>query len=149
MNAAVRPRPIARPEELLLAAFALLLVGIVVMTGKLPQTFAPPVWRVLRRLHVYFVACVAVGGALWLARASSAARTDVAGDEPGRRARLLRLARDFAPFYGVAVLYEALAQLTPLLRPDVVDASLIRIDHAWLGVDAAVWLERFASPTLS
>jgi membrane-associated phospholipid phosphatase len=61
----------------------------------------------------------------------------------------MALARDFAPFYGVAVLYEALAQLTPSLRPDVVDATLIRIDHAWLGVDAALWFERFASPSLS
>jgi hypothetical protein len=55
---------------------------------------------------------------------------------------VLRLARDFAPFYGVAVLYEALAQLTPSLRPDVVDAALIRIDHAWLGVATPpLWLE--------
>ena len=47
------------------------------------------------------------------------------------------------------MLYEALAQLTPLLRPDVVDAALIRIDRAWLGVDAALWMDRFASPGLS
>ena len=140
---AARARTIARPEELLLAAFALVLIAAVAITGKLPQTFAPPLWRVLRRLHVYFVACVAAGGALWLARAPGAARA-AAG-----RARVLRLARDFAPFYGVAVLYEGLAQLTPSLRPDVVDAALIRIDHAWLGVDAALWLERFASPSLS
>ena len=126
-----------RPEEVVLAAFALALVGIVAVTGKVPDTFAPPLWRVLRRLHVYFVACVAVGGAVWIARAG------------GPRSRLLRLARDFAPFYGVAVLYEALAQLTPLLRPHVVDAALIRIDRAWLGVDAALWMERFASPAMS
>ena len=146
MSASARARVIARPEEIVLAAFALALVGIVAITGKLPQTFAPPLWRVLRRLHVYFVACVATGGALWVGRAARAA-------EPGRveagRSRLLRLARDFAPFYGVAVLYEALAQLTPVLRPDVVDAALIRIDRAWLGVDAALWMERFASPGLS
>jgi membrane-associated phospholipid phosphatase len=127
-----------RPEEVVLAAFALALVGIVAVTGKVPDTFAPPLWRVLRRLHVYFVACVAVGGAVWIARTGG-----------GPRSRLLRLARDFAPFYGVAVLYEALAQLTPLLRPHVVDAALIRIDRAWLGVDAALWMERFASPALS
>ena len=129
--------PRVRPEEAVLAVFALALVGIVAITGKVPDTFAPPLWRVLRRLHVYFVACVAVGGAVWIARAG------------GPRSRLLRLARDFAPFYGVAVLYEALAQLTPLLRPHVVDAALIRIDRAWLGVDAALWIERFASPAMS
>ena len=70
MNAATRARPIARPEEVVLAAFALALIGIVAITGKLPQTFAPPLWRVVRRLHVYFVACVAAGGALWIARAA-------------------------------------------------------------------------------
>jgi len=133
----VSTSPRVRPEEVVLAAFALALVGIVAITGKVPDTFAPPLWRVLRRLHVYFVACVAVGGAVWIARAG------------GPRSRLLRLARDFAPFYGVAVLYEALAQLTPLLRPHVVDAALIRIDRAWLGVDAALWMERFASPAMS
>jgi membrane-associated phospholipid phosphatase len=141
-----RARAIVRPEEVVLATFALALVAIVAITGNLPQTFAPPMWRVLRRLHVYFVACVAAGAALWIARAS---RTPAAADATARRSRLLRLARDFAPFYGVAVLYEALAQLTPVLRPAVVDAALIRIDRAWLGVDAALWLERFASPGLS
>jgi len=150
MNAATRARPIARPEEVVLAAFALALIGIVAITGKLPQTFAPPLWRVLRRLHVYFVACIAAGGALWIARASSRHR----GGEQDRvqatgRSPFLTMLRDFAPFYGVAVLYEALAQLTPVLRPDVVDAALIRFDRAWLGVDAALWMERFASPWLS
>jgi membrane-associated phospholipid phosphatase len=139
----VNASPRVRPEEVVLAAFALALIGIVAITGKVPDTFAPPMWRVLRRLHVYFVACVAVGGAVWIARAPLPARADAP------RSRLLRLARDFAPFYGVAVLYEALAQLTPLLRPQVVDAALIRIDRAWLGVDAALWMERFASPALS
>lgn len=145
MNAA-RARAVARPEEVVLAAFALLLIAIVAVTGKLPQTFAPPLWRVLRRLHVYFVACVAAGGALWLARAEP---DPLAAAGPSRFRKIARLARDFAPFYGVAVLYEALAQLTPLLRPTVVDAALIRIDRAWLGVDAAAWLGRFASPGLS
>ena len=81
MSAATRARAIARPEEIVLAAFALALVGIVAITGKLPQTFAPPLWRVLRRLHVYFVACVATGGALWVARA---ARADGTGAWRGR-----------------------------------------------------------------
>ena len=63
--------------------------------------------------------------------------------------RLMAMARDFAPFYAVLVLYEALAQLTPVLCPVAKDAVLVRIDHAVLGVDAAVWIGRFASPLLS
>jgi len=146
MTATARARAIARPEEVVLATFALALVAIVAITGKVPQTFAPPLWRVLRRLHVYFIACIAGGAALWI---GSGSRTATLAGDTATGSRVLRLARDFAPFYGVAVLYEALAQLTPVLRPNVVDAALIRIDRAFLGVDASLWLERFASPALS
>src|SRR3989442_1028644 len=62
---------------------------------------------------------------------------------------LLSVARDFAPFFGVLLLYETLHDLTPLLRPEPVDAALIRIDRAALGVDAAYWLGQRATPWLT
>ena len=58
----------------------------------------------------------------------------------------LAVLRDFAPFFAVLLLYEALHDLTPLLRPDVVDSRLLAIDRALLGVDVALWLGRFATP---
>lgn len=39
--------------------------------------------------------------------------------------------------------YMMLRDLLPLVRPDSVDAALLRIDEALLGVTPAIWLERF------
>jgi membrane-associated phospholipid phosphatase len=131
---ALAPRRRWRPEELVLAVFALALGAIIAATGELPRTFAPPVWRIAWRLHVYFLGCVA---ALAL----------------GLRLRGQRavgaVLRDFLPFYAVVVLYEALSDLTPVLRPAVRDATLVRIDRALLHVDAAVWMGRLATPLVS
>jgi membrane-associated phospholipid phosphatase len=124
-----------RPEEILLLAFALTLVAIVVFTGKLPPVFEPPLWRIARRLHVYFALCVCGLGLVLLRRR-----------ERGRAGTLLR---DFAPFYAVFVLYEALADLTPVLRAELADASLVAIDRAIFGGDVALWAGRFASPLVS
>lgn len=136
---ASRRRLPLRPEEIAFALFAITLVVIVAATGTAPRTFAPPLWRIAWRLHVYFATCAALVGVV-LAR-----RIPVGG----RLRRVAAVARDFAPFYAVLVLYEALAELTPALRPQVADAALVRIDRAMLGVDAAVWLGRFATPLLS
>jgi membrane-associated phospholipid phosphatase len=136
--AAPRRLPL-RPEELALALFAIVLVAITAATGTVPRTFAPPVWRIAWRLHVYFVACVGVLGSVLARRTATGARLR----------RLAAVVRDFFPFYAVLVLYEALAELTPALRPEVVDAALVRIDRAVLGVDAGVWIGRFATPALS
>ncbi|HEY7958019.1 MAG TPA: phosphatase PAP2 family protein [Polyangia bacterium] len=57
--------------------------------------------------------------------------------------------RDFFPFFLGLLFYETLHDLTPILRPSVVDARLIAADRALFGVDAAQWLGRFASPALT
>jgi membrane-associated phospholipid phosphatase len=57
--------------------------------------------------------------------------------------------RDFLPFLLALLFYETLHDLTPLIRHDVVDAALIRIDRAALGVDVSVWMGRFATPALT
>jgi membrane-associated phospholipid phosphatase len=88
---------------------------------------------------------------LVLARAYRRARATL----PRRRALVwaarpaLAVVRDFLPFLGFLLLYETLHDLTPLLRPSVVDAQLIAIDRALLHVDGAVWLGRFASAPLT
>ena len=119
-----------------------MLVVIVAATGAWPPTFGGPRWHIAWRFHCYFLACVGVLGFVIAREAGPGANLQ-------RVRRLRAMGRDFAPFYAVLVLYEALAQLTPVLRPQVVDASLVRIDRAVLGVDAAVWIGRFASPLLS
>ncbi len=139
---ASRRRLTLRPEEIAFALFATVLVVIVAATGRWPPAFGPPRWHIAWRFHLYFVACVGVLGFV-------IAREAGPGANLGRQRRLTAMARDFAPFYAVLVLYEALAQLTPVLSPQVADASLVRIDRAVLGVDAAVWIGRFASPLLS
>lgn len=137
-----RRRLSLRPEEIALALFAMTLVAIVAATGTWPPTFGPPRWHIAWRFHLYFVACVGILGLV-------VAREARPGADLKRLRRLTAMARDFAPFYAVLVLYEALAQLTPLLCPGTRDAVLVRIDRAVLGLDAAVWIGRFASPVLS
>jgi membrane-associated phospholipid phosphatase len=61
----------------------------------------------------------------------------------------LTVVRDFFPFFLGLLFYETLHDLTPLIRPQVVDASLIAIDRALFGVDVSYWMGRFASPLLT
>src|SRR5262249_47480958 len=61
----------------------------------------------------------------------------------------LTVLRDFLPFLVALIFYETLHDLTPLVRPEIVDGALAAIDRALLGVDVAVWVGRFASPALT
>jgi membrane-associated phospholipid phosphatase len=61
----------------------------------------------------------------------------------------LTVFRDFLPFLLALVFYERLHDLTPRLRPEVVDGALVAIDRALFGVDVTVWLDRFATPWLT
>jgi membrane-associated phospholipid phosphatase len=124
-----------RPEEAVLAGFAvaLAIVMAATRTWRLPST---PHWR--------FLECV--GGLLLAVSVRAFLRERRAG--PAARA-VAAVVRDFAPFFGVLLFYETLHDLTPVLRPVVVDDTLVRIDRAVLGVDAAYWLGRFATPALT
>lgn len=51
-----------------------------------------------------------------------------------------RTLREFSPLWACIIVYETLHDLTPIVRPDVVDDTLIAIDHWFLGVDVGRWL---------
>jgi membrane-associated phospholipid phosphatase len=142
MNEPIGWRARVRPEELLLGVYAVALVAIMATTGH---------WMFTNTMHVRFVAVFLVLAALVWTRSYVRERR--------RRERLdslraalppaMTVVRDFLPFLIALVLYETLHDLTPLLRHDVVDARLIALDRALLGVDAAVWVDRFATPVLT
>jgi membrane-associated phospholipid phosphatase len=65
-------------------------------------------------------------------------------------ATLGRTLREFSPLWACMLIYETLHDLTPILRPHVVDDRLIAIDHAVLGADAGRWLnDHIGSPALT
>ncbi len=128
-------RKILRLEEALLLLFAVALAAVMAWTRS---------FRMASYWHPRFLQCIGalailLAGRSWLR------------ERDGRRAlaTLATVGRDFLPFFGVLLLYETLHDLTPLLRPDVVDGALVRIDRAVFGVDAAYWLGQRATPTLT
>lgn len=137
----MRRRFALRPEEALFLGFAIALGVVMAATGvrRLPSTW-----------HPRFLECVALLGLAVGARAFARARRARSPSPLGEAAgALATVARDFAPFVAVLLLYETLHDLTPLVRPVPVDETLAAIDRAVLGVDAAYWLGRFASPPLT
>jgi membrane-associated phospholipid phosphatase len=135
---AIRTR--LRPEEALLLVYGL---ALFTMMAALRD------WSVRTLYHPYFILSFVVLAVLVFARAFRRAH--------GSRLVAVQLAlpptmgvfRDFLPFLLALVFYERLHDLTPRLRPQVVDASLIAIDRALFGVDVPVWLDRFATPLLT
>jgi membrane-associated phospholipid phosphatase len=124
-----------RPEEVILAAFAVALATIMLATGR---------WYFTAFRHPRFLQVV--GGlavAVLLREAWRARRLGVAA------MAALRVFRDFLPFFVVLLFYETLHDLTPVLRPQVVDGTLAAIDRALFGVDVSYWLGGFATPSLT
>jgi membrane-associated phospholipid phosphatase len=124
-----------RPEEILLALFAIALLCVMAVTHT---------WRFTSFYHPRFLQVVAV---LAFAIALRAWLRD--RNLPRALATLPPIARDFAPFFAVLLLYETLHDLTPLLRPDVVDGTLAAIDRKLFGVDVSWWLGQHATPSLT
>jgi len=122
---------------MLLMVYVLLLLVIMAATHC---------WRFTAFNHPRFLqACGGLALAVWV---RAALRKRAATDPPAILAAV-RVLRDFLPFFLALVLYEALHDLTPLVRPDVVDAKLIAIDRAVFGVDVSLWLGQFARPWLT
>jgi membrane-associated phospholipid phosphatase len=121
-----------RPEEAMLALLGVALVALMAATS---------VWRFTAFNHPRFLQVFAGLAACVFVRAALRERSLASGVSPG-----LRTIRDFLPFFLALVLYETLHDLTPEIRPDVVDGALIKIDRAVFGVDVSQWLGRLASP---
>lgn len=119
------------------------LVAIMATTGH---------WTFTNTMHKWFVGTFLVLAGLVLVRDFWRARGELASAWQALGRALppaLLVVRDFLPFLLALLFYETLHDLTPLIRHDVVDARLIAVDHAVLGVDAAVWLGHFARPWLT
>jgi membrane-associated phospholipid phosphatase len=134
-----------RPEEALLALYGIALIVIMAATHH---------FLISNTMHLRFCVTFALLALLVLWRGyrrSRRAEPELPRGEHLRRAvaPAVLVVRDFFPFLLVLVFYETLHDLTPLIRFDVVDAQLIAIDRAVLGVDAALWLDRFATPMLT
>ncbi len=113
---------------------------------------ATGVWRFTAFDHPRFLQCFAGLALLVLGRAYLRARADDQAVWGALREALppaLRVLRDFFPFFLGLLFYETLHDLTPEVRPEVVDAHLIAIDRALFGVDVSQWMGRFASPLLT
>jgi membrane-associated phospholipid phosphatase len=127
----------------LLAGYGVALLAIMATTGH--WTFTSTMHR--RFLDVFLVLALGI-----LLRDFVRARREHRSPWQSLRRALppaAQVVRDFVPFLIALVFYETLHDLTPFLRPDVADASLIAIDRKLLGVDAAVWMGKFGRPWLT
>jgi membrane-associated phospholipid phosphatase len=131
-----------RPEEALLAVYGAALVSIMAATGH---------WTFTSTMHGRFIEAFLLLAVLVLFRGLFRARGAGSTWESLKVAAppAATVVRDFLPFLLALLFYETLHDLTPLLRHDVVDAALIAVDRAVLGVDVSVWMGRFATPRLT
>jgi membrane-associated phospholipid phosphatase len=139
-----------RPEEVLFSVFGVALVILVLCTGQVDIVSHRLIasWR--------FVAIVLGVALVIFARAYRRAATPehARSAEPTWRALWLdrgrarvgrivavRTMREFGPLFACLAIYEALHDLTPILRPIVEDHLLVSADHAVFGVDVGRWLD--------
>lgn len=124
-----------------LAAFLALLTVVCTAYGVRPRFVHGSTWVPL----LLGAAMVAVG---FLTRASAILRGDRA-----RRAELARLAlntlRDWSPLVLLIVVYDNFHDLTHVIRPEVVDPVLRRLDEALLAVEPSLWAQRITRPWLT
>jgi membrane-associated phospholipid phosphatase len=131
-----------RPEEALLCVYGFTLLALMATLHD---------WSLKTLYHPNFITCFVVLAVLILGRDYRRARRDRTAAAAFTTAlpASLRVFRDFLPFLLALIFYERLHDLTPKLRPEVVDGSLVAIDRALFGVDVPVWLDRFATPELT
>jgi membrane-associated phospholipid phosphatase len=140
------------PEECLFGIFGAALIALVGSTGALSLVFSRPGEAVKFLLIVTAVAAVIFARGYFRAPATPGLEgVRFVIDRPRARTGL-RLAakavREFGPLFACLALYEALHDLTPVLRPQVDDDVLVQIDRAVFHVDVARWLDdHIGSPT--
>jgi membrane-associated phospholipid phosphatase len=127
----------AMPEEFLFGIFATAVLVLVIVTGQ----FVIVTNRLIEGLR--FVAIIGGVALLILVRGYIQAKA-----LPVRRDRLregVRLAvitiREFGPLFLCLAFYEALHDLTPVLRPHTEDHFLVASDHFFLHVNVGEWLD--------
>lgn len=126
-----------RPEECLFGTFALALVVIVVVMGR---------WSIEDNflLHAIRFVAIIVGVALVIfIRAYIRAPRSLGRRERLRDATVAALGtiREFGPLFLCLAFYEALHDLTPILRPHTEDHYLVASDHFFLHVNVGIWLD--------
>src|SRR5215813_8751963 len=62
------------------------------------------------------------------------------------KTRVREVARDWAPFIGLLIVYEHLYMYTGLIRHDRFDATMLAWDRALFGLEPAQWMGRFVHP---
>jgi membrane-associated phospholipid phosphatase len=135
-------RSLLRPEEALLLIYGLTLLVLMAVLRD---------WSMRTLYHPYFLLSFVILALLVFARGYRQARRRPS-PSPAWLAALpptLAVFRDFLPFLLALIFYERLHDLTPRLRPQVVDASLVAIDRALFGVDVPVWMDRYATPLVT
>jgi membrane-associated phospholipid phosphatase len=126
------------PDLTLLFFFSAIFVALAIVYGARPN---------FNNLTIVLPAIVAGGifGATTLAHLPRLARGDAAARAHFRR-RIREVARDWAPFIGLVVVYEHLYMYTGLIRHDRLDGTMLRWDQALFGVEPTLWAGRFVTP---
>lgn len=142
------------PEETLFGVFGTALIILVASTGEITLVTHRLIAGLRFALIVVGVATVIfVRGYLRAPPTKGPDSHRLAPD--GSRARTglhvaVKTIREFGPLFACLALYEALHDLTPILRPRVDDQLLINMDHAVLRVDVGRWLDdHIGSPTMT
>ncbi|MBI5507466.1 MAG: inositol phosphorylceramide synthase [Deltaproteobacteria bacterium] len=129
------------PDLILLGLFVLLLAGLLAVYGGrfafVRSSFLLPL------LSVALLIVVAT-----LTQASKVL-THAATSWAGLSTAVGKLVRDWLPLVLVLFVYENLHDLTYLIRPDHVDAVLLRIDELIFGVEPTILLQAVISPWLT
>jgi membrane-associated phospholipid phosphatase len=139
------------PEECLFAVFAIALFVLVIVTGATGIVEH----RLIAGLR--FVAIVVGVAVVIFVRGyfrEARAHSSIFGLDRGRLRAGVRLAarttREFGPLFACLALYEALHDLTPILRPHVDDGLLVAADHAVFHTNVGLWLDdHIGSPTMT
>jgi len=126
-----------RPEACLFGIFAIALVIIVAVTGQ---------FKIVENRFVHSYRFFGtVGGVVLVMLVLGYIRAPKA---LGARERLnvgywqaLGTLREFGPLFLTLAFYEALHDLTPILRPHTEDHLLVASDHFFLHVDVGMWLD--------
>jgi membrane-associated phospholipid phosphatase len=140
-----------RPEEVLLGVFLIALIVLVLVTGQLAVVTH-------RLIAGWRFAAIVVGVALVIMargylRQPRGPVTHL-GIDPGRASAGFSVAvttlREFGPLFAFLAFYEALHDLTPVLRPIVEDHLLVTADHVIFRTDVGRWLDdHVASVTMT